>query len=125
MLGSCLQLQNHNKMLRNFSSKLILGFKPRKCLNLRLISSDEKYFEDSKLPRFSKEGLPLRDPRDILDPDYEKPVGNVTSENFQFDVKQGIGQVSVIFLIKRLKKSHYIIITEFRRGRRPFQRLCF
>ena len=53
----------------------------------------EECYEDSLLPKMSREGIPLRDPRDINDPDYEKPVGNVSSENFTFDVEQGIGQV--------------------------------
>merc|ERR1712156_602361 len=51
-----------------------------------------EYFEDSLIPKYSKEGIPMRDPRDINDPDYDKPVGNVQSENFTFDMKQGIGQ---------------------------------
>ena len=55
--------------------------------------SPSEYFEDSLLPKYSKEGIPLRDPRDINDPDYDKPVGNVESENFTFDAEQGIGQV--------------------------------
>merc|ERR1712156_15868 len=53
-----------------------------------------EYFEDSLIPKYSKEGIPMRDPRDINDPDYDKPVGNVQSENFTFDMKQGIGQTS-------------------------------
>ena len=55
----------------------------------------EKYFEDSLLPRFSKEGIPMRDPRDINDPDYDKPVGNIETENFTFDISGGIAQVKV------------------------------
>jgi len=52
----------------------------------------EKYFEDSLLPKFSKEGIPMRDPRDINDPDYDKPVGNIETENFTFDISGGIAQ---------------------------------
>ena len=57
-------------------------------------SDEDKYFDDSLLPKFSKEGIPMRDPRDINDPDYDKPVGNIESENFTFDYESGIGQVS-------------------------------
>ena len=53
----------------------------------------DKYFEDSLLPKFSKEGIPMRDPRDINDPDYDKPVGNFETENFTFDMSGGIAQV--------------------------------
>ena len=60
--------------------------------NLSSKSSTE-YFEDSLIPKYSKEGIPMRDPRDINDPDYDKPVENVESENFTFDAEQGIGQV--------------------------------
>jgi len=55
-------------------------------------SDEDKYFDDSLLPKFSKEGIPMRDPRDINDPDYDKPVGNIESENFTFDYESGIGQ---------------------------------
>ena len=54
---------------------------------------NEKYFDDSLLPKVSKEGVAMRDPRDIDDPDYDNPVGNVESENFTFDSDHGIGQV--------------------------------
>ena len=54
-----------------------------------------EYFEDSLLPKVSKEGIEMRDPRDIDDPDYERPVGNLASENFSFDEERGIGQVNI------------------------------
>ena len=57
----------------------------------------DKYFEDSLLPKVSAEGIPMRDPRDIDDPDYDKPVGNVESENFTFDAESGIGQVIFLY----------------------------
>ena len=53
-----------------------------------------EYFDDSLIPKKSQEiERPMRDPRDVNDPDYDKPVGNIESENFTFDAEQGIGQV--------------------------------
>jgi hypothetical protein len=54
---------------------------------------NQKVFDDSILPKFSPEGIPLRDPRDPDDPDYNEPMGNKETENFTFDAERGIGQV--------------------------------
>ena len=77
-------------MLRQFS-RIISSQRLNISRNLSSKSGTE-YFEDSLLPKVSKEGIPMRDPRDINDPDYDKPVGNVESENFTFDAEEGIGQ---------------------------------
>merc|ERR1711963_210114 len=98
----CLQIEKKVvKMLRQFS-RLISNSRLNFSRNLSQKSGNE-YFEDSLLPKYSKEGIPMRDPRDINDPDYDKPVGNVESENFTFDYESGIGQVS--FDICRFKLS--------------------
>ena len=62
-------------------------------------NKNDEYFEDSLLPKVSKEGIPMRDPRDINDPDYDNPVGNIETENFTFDARQGIGVVSNFSII--------------------------
>jgi len=76
-------------------SRVFLGkseFKNARRYLCKVPPSKTEYFEDSLIPKYSKEGIPMRDPRDVNDPDYDKPVGNVQSENFTFDMKQGIGQ---------------------------------
>merc|ERR1712109_435883 len=81
-------------MIRQFS-RVFLGkseLKNARRYLCKVPPAKTEYFEDSLLPKYSKEGIPLRDPRDINDPDYDKPVGNVESENFTFDAEQGIGQ---------------------------------
>ena len=89
----CEKLSKNSKMLRQVSRLFLV--KP----NLKSISRPlcqgptTEYFEESLLPKYSKEGIPMRDPRDINDPDYDKPVKNVASENFSFDTEHGIGQV--------------------------------
>ena len=81
-------------MLRQIS-RLVLSQKSCKFSRCMSTIDKEKYFEDSLLPKFSKEGIPMRDPRDINDPDYDKPVGNIETENFTFDISGGIAQVKV------------------------------
>ena len=88
-------------MIRQFSRVFLrkTELKNAKRYLCRVPPNSSEYFEDSLLPKYSKEGIPMRDPRDINDPDFDKPVGNVQSENFTFDFKQGIGQVCLIFLL--------------------------
>ena len=85
-------------MIRQFSRVFLrkTELKNAKRYLCRVPPNSSEYFEDSLLPKYSKEGIPMRDPRDINDPDFDKPVGNVQSENFTFDFKQGIGQVCLI-----------------------------
>merc|ERR1712226_504859 len=78
-------------MLRQVS-RLVLSQKTFKFSRCMSTIDKDKYFEDSLLPKFSKEGIPMRDPRDINDPDYDKPVGNFETENFTFDMSGGIAQ---------------------------------
>ncbi len=60
---------------------------------------DEEFHPDSRLPKYSPEGIPMRDPRDPYDPSYDNPVGNHATEQFSFDEEKGIQKVKDLCLI--------------------------
>lgn len=83
--------------------------------------NNSEYYEDSLLPKYSREGIPMRDPRDINDPDYDRPVGNVASENFEFDFKQGVGQVSNISRILPYQLCNEILLKSAEEEQRHYE----